>query len=101
MSKKRTLVLCVCVMSSSLSRMEISDKKDEETWHGGIVYRGGEKKRKIGVQIRERNYPPIQGEKENASAIEIIQARCVCAQHGADAQKYIKCDIILSSYFIL
>ena len=48
------------------------DKKDEETWHIRIVYRGGEEKRKIGVQIRERGDPAIQGEKENAGAIEIV-----------------------------
>ena len=48
------------------------DKKDEETWHIRIVYRGGEEKRKISVQIRERGDQEIQGKEKDGLAIEVV-----------------------------
>ena len=49
-----------------------SDKTDAETRHGRIVYRGSETEGEIGVSIRERGDPAIQGQKENTGAIEIV-----------------------------
>jgi len=49
-----------------------SDIVNEKAGHGRNIYRGGKEERKIGVQICQRGYQAIQGEKENAGANEIV-----------------------------
>ena len=49
-----------------------SDIVNEKARYSRIIHRGGKEERKIGVQICQRGYQAIQGEKENAGAIEIV-----------------------------
>ena len=48
------------------------DKNDEETRHCGVVYRGSETEGKIGVGIRKRGDPEIQGKEKDGLAIEVV-----------------------------